>query len=205
MVAMHWTEVAGIRVPVRIGGHPALDFVNTWAGWDEPPRPDHEWLSSYEHFAVWSMHADLLATGELDRVRGTARRNPGYAAEVLTAARRLRTALHTAALDPRDERAVATVTGFVRQAGAVVRLQPGTEPAWQFAGPARLDTPLHAVSWAAADLLTRAPLERVRACPGDVCGWLFLDRTGRRRWCSMSSCGNRAKVRAHAERQRQAR
>jgi predicted RNA-binding Zn ribbon-like protein len=38
----------------------------------------------------------------------------------------------------------------------------------------------------------------VRTCPS--CGWLFLDARGRRRWCSMATCGNRAKVRAHAAR-----
>ncbi|MGW5195753.1 CGNR zinc finger domain-containing protein, partial [Kribbella sp. NPDC004138] len=38
----------------------------------------------------------------------------------------------------------------------------------------------------------------VRTCPS--CGWLFLDPRGRRRWCSMATCGNRAKVRAHAAR-----
>ncbi|HET7305552.1 MAG TPA: CGNR zinc finger domain-containing protein [Segeticoccus sp.] len=40
------------------------------------------------------------------------------------------------------------------------------------------------------------------ACPGDDCGWLFLNPGGRRRWCSMSPCGNRAKVAAHARRHR---
>jgi predicted RNA-binding Zn ribbon-like protein len=41
----------------------------------------------------------------------------------------------------------------------------------------------------------------VKACPGDSCGWLFLDPRGRRRWCIMATCGNRSKVRAHAARQ----
>ncbi|MHB1433466.1 MAG: CGNR zinc finger domain-containing protein [Streptosporangiaceae bacterium] len=32
--------------------------------------------------------------------------------------------------------------------------------------------------------------------PGDACGWYFLDVTkrGNRRWCSMSDCGQDAKV-----------
>jgi predicted RNA-binding Zn ribbon-like protein len=39
----------------------------------------------------------------------------------------------------------------------------------------------------------------IEQCEGDVCGWLFLDRSpaGRRRWCSMRDCGNRAKARRH--------
>jgi predicted RNA-binding Zn ribbon-like protein len=38
-------------------------------------------------------------------------------------------------------------------------------------------------------------LPRLTRCPGHDCGWLFLDRTGRRRWCSMATCGSREKMR----------
>ena len=41
--------------------------------------------------------------------------------------------------------------------------------------------------------------ELIRQCEDDACGWLFVDRSrgGRRRWCSMADCGNRAKARRH--------
>jgi len=47
--------------------------------------------------------------------------------------------------------------------------------------------------------LTGPRLDRVRRCANPECGWLFLDdsRAGKRRWCSMSACGNRAKARRH--------
>src|SRR5947209_994631 len=38
-------------------------------------------------------------------------------------------------------------------------------------------------------------LRRVSHCPGRDCGWLFLNLSGRRRWCSMSTCGSREKMR----------
>jgi predicted RNA-binding Zn ribbon-like protein len=38
-------------------------------------------------------------------------------------------------------------------------------------------------------------LKRVSRCPGRGCGWLFLNVSGRRRWCSMSTCGSREKMR----------
>ena len=200
MGVVYWSEVAGVKVPWRIGGHPALDFCNTWAGWGGPPVGNQEWLRDSDAFAAWTLHAELIDAADLTAVRRAARRDPDGAAEVLAAARRLRTAVHTAVLDPADESALATVTGYVRKAGAAIRLRAGDPPTWQLPGPAKLSTPLLAVSWAAGDLLTTQPLDRVRECPGHVCGWLFLDRTGRRRWCSMSTCGNRAKVRAHATR-----
>jgi predicted RNA-binding Zn ribbon-like protein len=44
-------------------------------------------------------------------------------------------------------------------------------------------------------------LKRVSRCPGRGCGWLFLNTSGRRRWCSMSTCGSRAKMRRLHQRQ----
>lgn len=43
---------------------------------------------------------------------------------------------------------------------------------------------------------------RLKMCPGDNCGWLFRDETknGRRKWCTMETCGNRAKAARHYRR-----
>ena len=45
---------------------------------------------------------------------------------------------------------------------------------------------------------------RFRICANDGCRWVFEDtsRGGRRRWCDMTSCGNRAKVRRFRSRRR---
>jgi predicted RNA-binding Zn ribbon-like protein len=55
------------------------------------------------------------------------------------------------------------------------------------------------VLWSAADLLADKDSVRIRACANDQCLWLFLDdsKNGTRRWCSMDSCGNRAKAHRH--------
>jgi predicted RNA-binding Zn ribbon-like protein len=60
-----------------------------------------------------------------------------------------------------------------------------------------LERPLWLVSRSAAELLASDELERVRRCAGHPCGWLFLDasKNRSRRWCSMASCGSRAKMR----------
>jgi len=44
--------------------------------------------------------------------------------------------------------------------------------------------------------------DRLRVCANDTCRWVFFDesRTGRRRWCDMSTCGNRAKAARHRAR-----
>jgi predicted RNA-binding Zn ribbon-like protein len=45
---------------------------------------------------------------------------------------------------------------------------------------------------------------RYRICANDECRWVFYDesRAGRRRWCDMSSCGNRAKAARHRARKK---
>jgi predicted RNA-binding Zn ribbon-like protein len=45
-------------------------------------------------------------------------------------------------------------------------------------------------------------LTRLSQCPGRGCGWLFLNLSGRRRWCSMSTCGSREKMRRLHERRK---
>ena len=47
--------------------------------------------------------------------------------------------------------------------------------------------------------LTGGTPERIRICANDRCRWVFYDtsRTGRRRWCDMATCGNRAKAARH--------
>lgn len=48
--------------------------------------------------------------------------------------------------------------------------------------------------------------ERFRVCANDRCRWTFFDSspTGRRRWCDMQTCGNRAKAARHRARLREA-
>ena len=79
--------------------------------------------------------------------------------------------------------------------------------AWTWADePVHLDMPLWPVARSAADLLTSSELSALRVCASESCAWLFLDtsRNGSRRWCSMRTCGNRAKARRHHARVRAA-
>lgn len=58
-------------------------------------------------------------------------------------------------------------------------------------------------------IVARAQLEsgwsRLKACPGDDCGWAFYDysRNQASAWCSMAVCGSRSKARAYRQRNRQ--
>jgi predicted RNA-binding Zn ribbon-like protein len=52
----------------------------------------------------------------------------------------------------------------------------------------------------AADILRtigEGKIGRLRKCDNPKCRYMFLDTSGRRKWCSMRKCGNRAKVTRH--------
>jgi predicted RNA-binding Zn ribbon-like protein len=63
-----------------------------------------------------------------------------------------------------------------------------------------LEAPLWPVARSAAEVLV-SPEDRgrLKQCPSDECGWLFIDesRNRTRRWCDPALCGNRARVRSH--------
>ena len=60
------------------------------------------------------------------------------------------------------------------------------------------------LSEAVARELTQGDSDRLRVCANEDCRWVFRDYSpaGRRKWCDMSSCGNRAKAARHRERQK---
>ena len=63
---------------------------------------------------------------------------------------------------------------------------------------------LSPIALAAAALLVEVDRRRIRRCRSDRCGLWFLDtsKNGRRRWCSMATCGNRAKAARHHQKQK---
>ncbi|HEX6673686.1 MAG TPA: ABATE domain-containing protein [Actinomycetes bacterium] len=199
---MHWVMVEGYRMPILVGGHPALDFCNTWAGWGPPPHPRGEWLHDFDHLAVWAFHAGLVGAEESGRVRALGRRRPGEAAGVLEEARGLRRALYRVAQDPAARRDFQVVARLAQRSAAAAELVAGPDGQARWVLPVSLDLPLLAVARSAAELLCQPDRPPVGRCPGKDCGWLFVNRQGHRRWCTMQYCGNRAKAREHARRRR---
>lgn len=189
-------------LPKPISGHPALELCNTFAGWDDP-RSGNEWLPTYDRLAVWAEFHGLIDSAEPLRHRAGSARAEAVLREVYD----LRAAAYLVLRHGGVERAGAfgEIAARADEANALRRLVLADDGSASFALPPGDDPrlPLHAAALATADLLARPERATVRACPGAGCGWLFLDPRGRRVWCSMAACGNRAKVRAHAARQRE--
>ncbi|WP_446664793.1 CGNR zinc finger domain-containing protein [Flexivirga sp. B27] len=77
---------------------------------------------------------------------------------------------------------------------------PDIPPAFPGHDPEDIPSTTQALSTIARDAIIhlRDRRDRLRNCSGPDCPMIFLDlsRAGRRTWCSMARCGNRAKVRA---------
>ncbi|MGW1543947.1 CGNR zinc finger domain-containing protein [Streptomyces sp. NPDC002309] len=65
--------------------------------------------------------------------------------------------------------------------------------------PAEGETLLARVAAAVAQALTEGTWQRLKGCELPDCHWAYYDRSpaGRGRWCSMSVCGARAKMRRY--------
>jgi predicted RNA-binding Zn ribbon-like protein len=199
--------VAGVPLPDAVGGHPALDFCNTRAGWGSP-RPK-EYLASPLALALWGLDAGLVDAPLQAIVEGTgagalaAGAAGDAAAGALARALVLRDALYRCALGAGTPQDWHTVAREAVAARAASTLEPGPDGArWTLdaATTGYAAAALHAAAAVAEELLTSPLAGCVAACPGTGCGWLFADPRRRRRWCTMAICGNRAKARRHAER-----
>jgi predicted RNA-binding Zn ribbon-like protein len=194
-----------------VGGALCLDFANTSSGRGSTHRQEH--LRSYDLLLVWCEHAGILSASERSRLSRLAAAKPSAAAHVLRRALALREAIHAigAALAHRAPPPAAAVATVNRELGAamaraVLRFDDGGF-VWDWAsGRPVLDQVLWPLARSAADLLTGPTQGRIKQCPGQHCGWVFLDRTKnrRRRWCEMEVCGARAKIRRYRERRRRA-
>jgi predicted RNA-binding Zn ribbon-like protein len=126
----------------------------------------------------------------------------------LVAARELRAALYAlfaavAAGEPAPAAALERLRDVHAEGAAAARLDRrdgGYALAWPADEPRRVG---YAVAADAVALLADpGALARLKRCPGRDCGWLFLDTSGRRRWCSMGTCGSREKMRRMYARRR---
>jgi predicted RNA-binding Zn ribbon-like protein len=190
-----------------VGGHIALDFVNTVGNHlAEQPR---EYLKNYADLAIWAAHAEVITHDHANGLIALADTQFEEAEQALARAIEIRKVvfrllLGTIRKQTPDERDLAAFNVTLTNAPARTRVVHEDEHyQWRFSDEVEsLDDPLWRIIWAAADLLTADQLAQVKVCEGDECGWMFLDtsRNQARRWCSMADCGNRAKANRYYKR-----
>jgi predicted RNA-binding Zn ribbon-like protein len=199
-------------------GHLVLDFINT-AYIDLDTAGPFGYQQVDEHM---NSLADLGTWGETtgalpDNLIGVLRAVPADAeldrlAEIHRVRESLRQVIRAHVNEepvPADALELVNTTLLVRL--QQTRLVPGEDAFSAIRIPAQtgsVDEAIDHLYWAVGLstlelLIDEDELALIRECPGDDCGYLFRDSSrGRRRWCSMSSCGNRAKVQRFRDRQK---
>ncbi|HXA23747.1 MAG TPA: CGNR zinc finger domain-containing protein [Acetobacteraceae bacterium] len=161
-----------------------------------------EQLNGPDDLLKWAAATERLPPLLIDRVTTCWRERPDEAAVSFGEATNLREAIFrcfaaTTSGRPPSEGDMAALNAALATAPPRQRLRLG---GWDIGTPElSVGALLAPTLWSAADLLVGTQLQRVRQCANPECGWLFLDnsKSGNRRWCSMSACGNRAKAHRH--------
>jgi len=187
------------------GGALCLDFVNTLG--DRLQEPE-EHLRTYEDLLEFARQAGSMPEPEVVELATEAAAAPEHAERATAQAVRTREVLFrifraiAARQRPRDSDLDALNSVLVEGLAKARLVREGDHYRWSWAGDCScLERPLWQIAHSAADLLASGRLDRVRICDSDSCEWVFLDesRNRSRRWCDMSTCGNRAKARRHYE------
>jgi len=183
-----------------------LDFTDT-VDWRTSSHAKDK-LDSYLALLNWSNKKGLLDRKQVDALGRAGVRED--VASVLAEAVRLREAIyrifsaiaHEKRAPPRDLEVLNEY--LARSLSRMVVKETGEGYVWGLSCDTTPDMMLYQIAESAAMLLTSDDLARVRECANEEegCGSLFLDcsKSQTRRWCSMESCGNRAKSRAFYER-----
>ena len=183
-----------------------LDFADTvdWRTSDHPV----DTLGSYQALLQWGNKRGLVDQRAVAEIGSSLTREES--ADVLADAVRLREAIyrifssiaHQKRAPPNDLAAINEYLG--RGLARTAVKEAGDGYGWDWGGEVAPDMMLLPVVRSAAVLLTSDDLRWVRECAKDEegCGSLFLDssKSQSRRWCSMTSCGNRAKSKAFYDR-----
>lgn len=186
-----------------------LDFVNTL---DDRFTPDaKELLKHYVDLARFAEDTGILPDQQVDRLMTRSVQHPDEAQRALASAIQLREAISDIFYALARKKAVpaaalAILNQHVQEAAQHLTLVVGKDRfAWKLdVDSYDLFAPWWPIARDAAELLASERVEYVRACASKTCEWIFLDesKNHRRRWCDMTKCGNRAKVKRFYVRQK---
>jgi predicted RNA-binding Zn ribbon-like protein len=179
-----------------IGGHPAVDLAN--AVFDRrAPIADNELLKSARDVGNWLRASRLVEEREARVVaRIASARFLECVREVREASFRIFDAIAAHSEPPAEALGILFSRAQRGLANEIVELR-GTRPELTLAQWRDPDAVTAFLAMLSIEAFFTVPRERFHACPR--CGWLFVDtsRGGKRRWCSMRTCGNREKVSRH--------
>ncbi len=188
-----------------IGGNSALDLVNTVSGWGYDPE---DWVPDVASFLVWARMSGVLDKRETEQAARLIESSPA-AERALASVKELRFALWSLVTSlqqrkPAKPSDLSVINEWMRRLALSeqVAVKRGKIDFAINRDISVLELPALRVIAAARSLLKNPPAGRIKTCPGENCGWKFLDQSKNRsrRWCDMTVCGNVAKARKYRAR-----
>jgi predicted RNA-binding Zn ribbon-like protein len=195
---------------IFIGDAQALDFLNSVA---TPVDVRIDWLEDGAGLLSWLQQAQLVSTPVLERLRSQS--SPEELNKVAKQARNLREWFRGFVQEHRgrplsrdDLKRLEPLNRLLKRDESFTQIAPPAAQvanAFEVRAVRRWRSP-EALLFPIAETLARFVCSEdftyVKTCEGAPCTLLFADHTRSRgrRWCSMASCGNRAKQAAHRHR-----
>ncbi|WP_443696594.1 CGNR zinc finger domain-containing protein [Pseudomonas sp.] len=195
MFSYKWSKTA------FVAGDRLLDFLNTV---DFSGRAgNHNRLTSYSSVVEWSLAAAIIDSAEAQAISLIAANAPFQAKQALIDLVQWRETVYQVFSavsqkhepSPEEWRIIEVSIQYAISSASLKRNDIGIAH-WVAVSnglttiPQRLALGLH-------ELLASDLVAKIKQCEG--CTWLFIDtsKNHRRRWCSMATCGNRAKAQRH--------
>ena len=160
------------------GGHVALDLAATLAG--RLKQQQREKLATPADLDPWLVASGLAAV------------QPHATDGDVKLARELREAIYALAIGTGSKEDRERLNAVAAADAAPPQLDASGKLVHRGTAAQLLGT----IAQQAVELFGGPNFTRIRQCEGDGCALLFVDlsRSGARRWCSMETCGNRAKA-----------
>ena len=187
-----------------------LDFLNSIA---TPVDTPLDWLESGDGLLRWVAQAELVPAEALNELK--ARAKPGELDKVADQARALREWFRRFVhkhmgrpLPPKALQELGPLNKLLQRDETFSQISRHRErdgDRFELRAMRRWRSPeslLLPIGEALAKFVCEEDFTRVKACEGHRCTLVFADHTRMqvRRWCSMATCGNRAKQAAHRNR-----
>ena len=205
-----------------VAGRLWLDFVNT----DDAVRTRAserrgerlDALDAFDRFIRWLVAAGVFDVQRAGALLRRATQQPTGSSAALYEARRMRNVLRALAekgdrsgkpADPVTQLAITEINRILGRSTGSRHVEPLSDGGFSrnFVTAGDVFAALLApIIETAADALVTGELARVHKCANASCGRVFHDgsRNGKRRWCDMATCGNRANAARHRRKAKRA-
>ncbi len=181
------------------GGRLCLDYINTVN--DRFARNYVDYLKTVDDLIDWALHLQIIDTNQHKFLRNYGKTHQSIINEIYNEAYALRELLYRifSKISRNDDVQAQDMVEFNRRLPYYLsklqleKSKEGFNEVWNFEKN-DLRILIAPIIMDAYSLLLDSRHDRIKECPN--CGWLFFDKSknGRRRWCSMQTCGSNVKA-----------